>query len=442
MFFIMKLLMKLRFTRGTGFSLCCACMLLFGIVQPLLGQSKTGSAVEEQQSDDAKVRPKKLSSKSTWEHVVSFPGTLIYLPLDLSFELIKGSIDFVTDSQIIPKVQDFLTSDDGRRGVMPAYAARTGGGLKFYQKGWISQKSKLSITATAGPKRRQNYELEMKRVSLFGNTLSSDFQVGYQFLSNEAFFGIGPGTDKDDESDFALQRFTPNAAFGIRLSKRISLDTTLGVDVNDTEEGKDDTINSTTDLFTEETLPGLEKQISLARLQVGLKYDSRNRPGNPSKGSEVSLGAGVFEDLDADEFGFWKFSADLTQYIHLFYNRTLALRISGEVTNPFSDREVPFYYLSELGRQESIRGFKRGRFRDRDMVLASAEYRYPIWEVADAMLFVDVGQVAEDIFSDLSTDDVEVGYGGGFRVWGDDGLITSFVIGRSDDGFRFYFGLN
>ena len=132
----------------------------------------------------------------------------------------------------------------------------------------------------------------------------------------------------------------------------------------------------------------------------------------------------------------------MRQHIHLFYNRSLALRLAGEITEPFSDREVPFYYLSELGRGETIRGFSRGRFRARDMVLGSLEYRYPIWAKADAILFVDVGQVAEDIFNDLSTDNFEVGYGGGVRIWGKEGLVTSFVIGKSSDGFRVYFGLN
>ena len=76
------------------------------------------------------------------------------------------------------------------------------------------------------------------------------------------------------------------------------------------------------------------------------------------------------------------------------------------------------------------------------MVLGSVEYRYPIWEILDTFLFVDVGQVANDIFKDFSKSDLQYGYGGGIQIWGANGVISSLTLGKSVDGFRFYFGLN
>lgn len=436
------LLIRSWLTKEIGFGLCCTCILLFGVVHPLSGESETDATVEEQRSENAQVQLKKRGQKKAWEKVISFPGALIYLPVELTFELVKASIGLVDESKVIPKTHDLLTSDDGRRGVLPTYASQMGGGIKAFQKGWLSPDSKLILSLTAGLRQRQRYQLQFKRVSLFGNTLSSGFTVRYQFLSDESFFGIGPDSREGDESNFAHQQATAEALFGTKLGERISLDAIFGLDLNDIEEGKDKSLDSTTDLFNRRSLPGLEEGVSVGRLQIGVTYGSKNRPGNPSKGSEFSLTAGVFEDLGSDEFGFWKFKADLRQYIHLFYDRSLALRVAGEVTQPFPGREIPFYYLSELGRGETIRGFSRGRFRDRDMVLASLEYRYPIRRTIDAMLLVDVGQVAEDMFDDLSTNDFEVGYGGGIRLWGAEGLISSFVIGKSGGGFRLYFGLN
>ena len=451
MFFPTLSFMKWHVTKEIGFGLCFTLLLLFASVLPLFAQSETDATGKERRSDTVQVRRKKLGQKKTWEKAVSFPGTLVYLPLKLTFKLVKESIIFVDESKVISK-----THDDGRRGVLPTYADRTGGGIKAFQKGWLSPESKLTLSLTAGPRERQRYQLQFKRVSLFGDTLSSDFTVGYQFLSDESFFGIGPDSRESDESNFAHEQATAEASFGTKLGKskthglseRLSLDAIIGYDLNDISEGKDKSLPFTTNLFNRKSLPGLEEQVSIGRLQIGLKYDSKNRSGNPSKGSEASLAVGVFEELDREsdyetsEFGFWKFKADLRQYIHLFYDRSLSFRLAGEVTEPFSDREIPFYYLGELGRGETIRGFSRGRFRDRDMVLASLEYRYPIRRRLDAMLFVDVGQVAFDIFSDLSTDDFEVGYGGGIRIWGAEGLVSMFVIGKSRDEFRIYFGLN
>ncbi len=138
-----------------GLSLCCTCILLFGIVPPLFAESETTAEVKEQQADNVYVKKKKLGRKKTWEKIVDFPGMLIYFPLELTFKLIKESITFVSESRVIPKTHDLLTSDDGRRGVLPTYAPRTGGGIKAFQKGWLSHESKLTLALTAGSSERQ-----------------------------------------------------------------------------------------------------------------------------------------------------------------------------------------------------------------------------------------------------------------------------------------------
>ena len=156
----------------------------------------------------------------------------------------------------------------------------------------------------------------------------------------------------------------------------------------------------------------------------------------------------MYRQLGAEKYGFWRASADITQYIHLFYHRTLVLRVAGEMVQPFSDKDIPFYHLSQLGERETIRGFKRGRFHDRDMLLGSAEYRYPLsrndreHSGIEAIIFADAGQVSPDITNDFSFDEFRPGYGAGIRFYGEDGMTTKIEFGKSRDGFRFYFVLN
>ena len=118
------------------------------------------------------------------------------------------------------------------------------------------------------------------------------------------------------------------------------------------------------------------------------------------------------------------------------------MRFAGELRDPFKNRQIPFYYLSELGRSETIRGFTRGRFRDRDMVLGSLEYIYPIWEKMNAHLFFDTGTVASNIFRYFDTADLKNGYGIGFSVWDNEGILGNFTVAHSSDRFRFYLDLN
>jgi len=100
----------------------------------VMGKSQTTSANQEQKTDSVQSPPKKMSSRSSWEQIVSFPGTLMNLPFKLFFNGTEGLITVIDKSRIVPEVQDFLISDDGRRGVFPTSAPSTGVGIHFFQK--------------------------------------------------------------------------------------------------------------------------------------------------------------------------------------------------------------------------------------------------------------------------------------------------------------------
>ena len=133
---------------------------------------------------------------------------------------------------------------------------------------------------------------------------------------------------------------------------------------------------------------------------------------------------------------------DIRHHIHLFYGRTVMLRLAGEIRRPLQGRRVPFFYLSELGRSETIRGFNQGRFRDNDMILGSIEYRYPVWRTISSVIFMDAGQVTNDMMTELRGDHFACGYGFGVRIQSRDRLFLRSDIAFSKDGFRLYVNVN
>ena len=442
MFGVIISFIEQKLSKLIWFCVSFICILTVAIEEPLLAQTEITPADKAQTSDSVQVQHKKYRSRSTVEAIVSFPGVLVYLPLKLTFKGFGAIVSYVDEKKVVQKTRDFLTSDDGRRGVLPTYSDRTGGGIKFFQKGLLTPKSKLSMSITAGLRSRRRYQLRLRRVQLW-HVLSADLLARHKFLPDEPFFGIGPDTDfEDDRSNFAHKQTTAQVAVGANLDERFTAKVMVGFEVNRTSPGRNKRHDSTTDVETSEPLPGLETGVNLARFQVEVRHDSRNRPVRPRSGGVELLRVGFFQESGGDQFGFWKATLDFSRQFHLFYNRTLIFRVAGEITEPFSDRDIPFYYLSELGRKETIRGFQRGRFRDLDMLFGSAEYRYPIWQIMDAFLFVDAGQVAHDIFNDFSISDLQVGYGVGIQIWGREGVISSLAVGKSKDGFRVYFGLN
>jgi outer membrane protein assembly factor BamA len=418
-------------------------LIVLFVFAPITFAQTEGSSEEDRGAESNGPKPEKRKGKSTWETIVSFPGMLLYLPFEIVFEGSGALVSYIDKSKIVYRMNDWLNSDDGRRGVMPVYSARTGGGISFYQRDLFNDGSKLTLQATAGPKQRQRYQASIRGIQL-GSTLHSGILARYQFLSDESFFGLGNESLEKNESNYAFRQTSAEITLGFKRNESFSFNAVAGYESDEIQDGKDKRLPTTTDpnLYTEETLPGLTKKLEFSKLQLALHYDGRNHPGHSTGGVELSLGAGVFNEIGNSDFGFWKASLDFSHYINLFYDRVLVLRIAGEITEPLSDKKIPFYYLSEIGRQETVRGFSRGRFRGNDMILGSLEYRYPIWQLLDAVLFADAGKVADDIFDEFNTKDFHVGYGGGIRLWGPGGLITKFEIGKSKDGIRLYLVLN
>lgn len=428
----------------TGFASRGGCLLprylLMALIALLLGsvslpaQEPAGTA-----ADSTEFYRHKYRSKQTWEHVVSAPGTLVSLPLVLFFKMNEALIGYIYDSKIIPKTKDFFTSHDETRGIYPVYSNRSGGGLKFYQEGIFNPRSKLSLTASGNLRERQNYRFEWKRIRLLSPLLFR-MELRYRYLPDEAFYGIGPESRKAGQLSFDHEYTNAEAGLDLDLSNSLGLFGVFRYDYNNAYNG--DEHRPIMDLYNKTTLPGLQSRVKIAQVQAGLALDSRNRLGNPSAGNELTLSGTLFRDTDGDRFNFWKIEGDLTHYLHFGYNRVLAIRLAGSLTEAEDGASVPFYFLSELGERESIRGFDRGRFRDLDMFLGSLEYRIPIWHSIDSFFFADAGQVANDIFKDLSGEDLQFGFGGGIRFYNTKDLVAVLQLAASKERFRIYFNLN
>jgi outer membrane protein assembly factor BamA len=420
------------------------CFLIWAILvaSPLHAQSDSTQIV----ADDTTAYPERRAARESWEKIVSFPGRIVMLPFKLIFKGTNEAVDYLLLPQRVGAVYDFLHSDDGLRAAEPTYSSRGGGGVKIYQKNLISEDSELEFKAGVGLRYRQSYGLEFERVCLPGTSIYSDFLLEYRLEPDESFFGIGPNSNKDDRVSFLWEHTCARAAIGSDLGDKTVVRAALEFERSDIRGGEDPNYGSITEHYTPAELPGLESKVKLLGVGAKLSYDSRNSRGQPTSGKEITLGVEVFDQISGDDYGFLRIKADIKQHLHLFYARTLMLRLASEMTEPLEGRSVPFYHLSELGRGETIRGFSRGRFRDSDAILGSAEYYYPIWQgfasALDAFLFVDGGQVANNIVGDFDPDDLRIGFGGGIRLSGELGEAIRFMMGKSKEGFRFYLDLN
>lgn len=408
---------------------------------PAIAQSEVQPEYKGDAADSTEFYRKKYSSKKTWEHIVSLPATIVSLPLVLFFKAQEGIVGYIYDEKLIPRAKELVTSADGQRKLSPKFSNRSGYGVKITQRGIFNSESALTLTATGSINSRQRYRIELEDVRL-GGPVYSNFRARYRKLPDESFFGLGPESMRSEKSFFTHEYATLEGGLNIKATAALSLQGIVRWDQNNVFGSKNET-RSAIDLYNRSEVAGLQTGVKVIQYHGGLLYDSRNRRGNPNRGYEMKLSGTLFQDTDDGPFNFRKVAADITRYIHFGHNRVLALRVAAETTRPSSDGDqIPFYFLSELGYRDTIRGFDRGRFRDRDLAIGSAEYRIPLWHRMDSFFFVDAGHVGNNISEDFSTDLLNFGYGGGIRIWNDDDVKAVLQFAVSKERFRIYFNLN
>ena len=268
----------------------------------------------------------------------------------------------------------------------------------------------------------------------------SALSVDGSFSSNprDRFFLRGRLSDEGaDEVEFAIQQLRVGPAVAYSIGANMDLSHSLRyryVDATpaDTDEG---------DRFRNRApgTPGLGEQ-HVVTVQTQWSLDARTRQhARFVRGTFLQVSGAYTHDLQSRQFRYGRYVAELRQYLPLSVlgpARRLVLRGRLEQVEPTnSGKAVPFYALPTLGSREALRGFPSERFASNGALVFNAEYRYPIWNLWDAVLFVDGGQVFREL-EDVNVKDVEVSYGGGIHLRSPKSLNFRFEVAGSTEGAR------
>ena len=137
--------------------------------------------------------------------------------------------------------------------------------------------------------------------------------------------------------------------------------------------------------------PLLPESITVHSSGVGPRatLDTRDNEMNPSSGVLAELRANFADDAFGSDFNYetWELSGN---YYRRAGRGVLALR--GYVCQ-VSER-TPLFDLCLFGSGSDLRGYETGRYRDRAMVAAQAEYRFPLAGRFGGVVFGGWGKVA------------------------------------------------
>jgi hypothetical protein len=251
----------------------------------------------------------------------------------------------------------------------------------------------------------------------------------------EDFFGLGQDSHKRNRTDYLLRSTEGGAGLRWQATRHLDVTGAASYLTPTIGTGQDDRYPGTERLFNVAALPGYSQQPDFVRSDAGVAFDWRDNPLHPHAGGRYGVQFADYRDQDFNAFDFHRVSVDLQQFVPIPDRyRTIALHAAAVFTDPRRGQDVPFYFQPTLGGAQALRGFRENRFRDRDSVLLSAEYRWEAWWALDGALFVDAGQVAARR-QEFAIRDFDVAYGVGLRIHSNRAFIARLDLGFSREGF-------
>ena len=268
-------------------------------------------------------------------------------------------------------------------------------------------------------------ELKWEQLWREGSYASSIDLYGGKY--RERFYGIGGNTSPDAGETYTNQAITTKVV----LRRTFTSDLSLGIgyelgssEISDVPEGG--LLDSTQPL-------GVEGEVA-SGLGMFLLFDSRDHKFYPLNGWLSLFSIWGYSRVMGGDNDYSRFVVDTRKYVQTFPSHVIAFQ--GQLR--LMSGEVPFTRLSRLGGSSLLRGYERGRYRDKAMLVFQTEYRMPLFWRLGAVAFAGVGDVSDGI-GGFRLKEFKYSLGGGARL-----LINSseriqlrfdYAAGRDSSGF-------
>jgi hypothetical protein len=250
---------------------------------------------------------------------------------------------------------------------------------------------------------------------------------------NYDFFGIGSnaggqGSKIEIEADIIMGRLQPLR----RLPEPIVV---FGSPIY---LGPSIAISRTENTLRSGSLPPTVSASELNETRIGygvrMERDSRNDNFYPTDGNITELGFELYDEALGSDFSYRAFDGSYRRYDEIWPEGILATRVFGR----FVEGKAAFSDLS----QHDLRGYERGRYRDKMHLAGELELRQHLFWRFTGAAFTGLGQVAPDI-DEFSDDKLlwSTGIGLRFQLTEQNKMNYRSDIAWGRDGFEFYFSI-
>jgi len=442
---------------------------LIGMIPLLLGVPANGETLGStasftmvlQDTIPATVHPDSIpysAEPTLGRQILKAPATIFHtatLPL-------KWSIIFINEKNVLQKLSNFFLNDEGTAGFYPNFSVggRTdfAAGITYFNRNVFDVGHSLDMNVFYTNRENFDFAANYKIPPSESRRYQFDFRGSLRLNDDQDIFLGGNSGSEELEADYEIERYNLQAEGGLLSGQNLLTSLSSGIShtvIDDfsrfTENGipvenlidtngfgLDITTLFNTGLSATLDLRNAGSQNTNTNLvsTVTTSYDFKQTKTRVYSGALLDAGISYNRSLNNADFEFLNYFGDWQQFFPvpgLPIDRRLAFRARLEKRYPIGNGTVPFFEQSILGDADNLRGYEQDRFRNLGSLLLTLEYRYPIWDTWDAVVFTDQGQVFNK-FSDINFGRFNGAVGTGLRFMTASDFLFRVEIAFSREG--------
>jgi outer membrane protein assembly factor BamA len=337
--------------------------------------------------------------------------------------------------RIMTDIEDSFLSPPS--GLFPYFGSVFPGGgftLGLGYRRFYAREAVWEVKGLYSIKNYKNIEVGTRTPWNFAGRWLSGVKLGWRDATQVGFYGLGPDSTAADRANARIKQTYLVGDLGFRPSKWTRLDGEVAYE-DYKDEGGSGRAPSIETVYDSTTAPGLFQHVTYLRSQATAAIDWRVSPGYTRTGG--FYGVTFTDHADTDKtYSFQRLDGEIIQHLPIL-RETWVLSFRGRVQSVVDGEDtVPYYLLPFLGSGSTLRAYTTGRFRDRNALLTTAEFRWvPSRLAMDVAIFYDAGKVAGR-FKDLDFNNMSTNWGAGVRFHGPAATPIRFEMAKGTDGWH------
>lgn len=261
------------------------------------------------------------------------------------------------------------------------------------------------------------------------------FRADYDYKPNRRYYGIGNSTQESDLSYFRLETFSAGAGLHLGTSPLRQVRLGGGYSSMSPSRGYHGT-PLLEDVFPPGVTPYETRATKAVWYGVAGEFAALDDERHPSRGLHGLLDLRRATGVRTSDPDFDQWRAEGRAYLPVFAKRrVIVLRAlyAGIEPRGGGDAVLPFYRLSQSVGGSHFAGYQSDRFRDRQLLLARAEYRWAILDRISALALYELGEVAPSAVA-FRLRETHRSVGGGVRLGLSDEAALRIEVANSVEG--------